>query len=478
MNPVRIGNKRELFWDDYLINTSLTGAYRKQHSPRTGDVVITLDRPWEGDGCDYYSIIYDGGKYKMYYLAWEMLDPEATKHTTNAIKICVVESTDGIHWERPELSIRPFPGYETNNILLDENDEVFDTFHAFLDENPACPPQERYKATSSGGTWDGKSALWCWTSPDGYHWTKRWIMTQKGCFDTQNVAFWSKTFGKYFCYIRDFHDVPGNDMNAGIRDIRVMTSADFKTWTDPVLLDFGNQDDVPLYTNAVFTYPRAPQMLIGMPTRYVERHEWNGNFDQLTGAVARQKRMKVNRRYGLTTTDCVLMTSRDGFTWDRMDEAWIQPGIERDYNWVYGDCYPSVGVIQTPSDLPGAPDEYSLFTFDGHWSQQTTHLRRSTLRMDGFRSYRADYAPQKLVTKPLLYEGGRLHLNFSTSARGYVYVTARCGKEEIKSCELFGDTLDRVVPFNGDLEAFAGKEVTLEFTMSDADLYAMQFVND
>jgi len=477
MNPIKIGNKRELFWDDYLINTSLTGACRRQHSPRLEEVVMEFNMPWEGDGCDYFSVIFHEGVYRMYYLAWEMLDPEVTVHTDTVIKICCIESTDGIHWYRPQLTVRPFPGYETNNILLDENDDLFDNFHVFIDENPACPPQERFKATASGAKLRQRDSLWCWVSADGYHWKKSFPMTDKGRFDTQNVAFWSPEHSKYFCFIRDFHDIPEGDLNAGVRDIRVITSTDFRNWTDPVPVDFGGADDIPLYTSAVFRYPGAPEVLVGMPTRYVERLSWTPNFDQLTGAEARKKRCRVSPRYGLTVTDCVLMLSRDGFHWDRFDaQTWLQPGIERDHNWVYGDGYPAVGVIRTPSALPGAPEELSFFAGERHWSQNPAHLRRFTVRQDGLFSYRADYAPKTLVTKPLLYEGGQLHLNFATSARGYIYVTANCGKETIKSCELFGDTLDRTVPFDGDLRAFEGKEVTLEFVMSDADLYSMQFV--
>jgi len=478
MNPIKIGHKRELFWDDYLINTSLTGAYLRQHAPREGhETLIVMDRPWEGDGCDYMSIIRDKGIYRMYYMGWHMLNPEMTAHDClSQVRICCIESSDGIHWERPELDV-PYGAYQKTNIVLDAGEKVACTFHAFIDENPACPPDERIKATvvTTNGTGQEHYTLMCYTSADGYHFEEACQITSKGMFDTQNVAFWSETHGKYFCFIRDFHGDPALDLNEKIRDIRVIVSEDFKTWTDPVELDFGGKDDVPLYTNAVFQYPRAPQMMIGMPTRYVERLQWNGNFDQLPDAGMRAKRSAIHPRYGLTTTDCILMTSRDGFRWNRFDEAWLSPGIERPMTWVYGDCYPAVGVIQTKSDLPGAPDELSLYSYDGHWSMKGTYLRRHTIRMDGFLSYRADYAPQKLVTKPLLYEGGRLHLNFATSARGYVYVTARCGKEELHSCELFGDTLDRTVPFDGDLEAFRGKEVTLEFTMSDADLYSMIF---
>lgn len=470
---MRIGTGRELLWDDAPVNTSLTGAYLRQHSPVISETVMEFNMPWEGDGCNYFSLTSQNGIWRMYYLAWRMLAKEEADGSPARIRVACIESEDGVHWRRPELKLRSYPGHEKTNILLDETDGNFDNFHCFIDENPACPPEEKYKATSRC---DNGGFLWCFTSPDGYRWKKAWPMTDKGTFDTQNVAFWSPEFGKYLCYIRGFHDVPGEDWNAGVRDIRYMTSDDFKHWSDPVLLDFGSSEDIPLYTNAAFRYPDAPQMLVGMPSRYVERSTWNGNFSQLTGAEARRRRMEVNPRYGLATTDCVLMTSRDGLHWLRGDEAWIDPGIERDRNWVYGDCYPTPGLIRTPSRLSGAPEEYSLYLYEGHWSGTPAVLRRYTLRMDGFRSYRADYAPQKLVTKPLLYEGGNLCLNFSTSARGFMYVTAKCGKDEIKSCELFGNSISRIVPFDSDLNAFCGKEITLEFTMSDADLYSMQFV--
>ena len=47
---------------------------------------------------------------------------------------------------------------------------------------------------------------------------------------------------------------------------------------------------------------------------------------------------------------------------------------------------------------------------------------------DGFFSYRAKYNrthPATLVTKPLVFTGDTFTMNFSTSARGGVYVTIR-----------------------------------------------------
>jgi hypothetical protein len=472
MNPINLGNKRELFWDTFLVNTSRTSACLKQHPPQIQDIVMECGEPWEGDGCDYYSILKDGDVYRMYYLAWQMLNEDYTAHTTDRIKICYAESKDGIHWEKPNLNIVKYRGSGNNNIIFDEKLFRIDNFYAFLDTNPNCDPNERIKAT----VYDSNlRELWCFYSEDGIHFTRGWPITNEGKFDTQNVAIWYEKQELYYCYIRDFHDYEGEDLNEGIRDIRYITSPDFKAWSDPALIDFGDSEDIPLYTNAVTKYERAPQMLIGFPTRYVERKNWNENFDQLAGAEPRHKRSGIHPRYGLTTTDCVLMTSRDGKSWNRFDEAWMTPGIERAHNWVYGDCYPAPALIETKSGLEHAPDELSLYCFERHWSTLPTKLRRYSIRKDGFISYHATYAPQTLVTKPFTFSGSQLELNFSTSARGYIYVKIYSKDKVLKSCELFGNSLNRIVPFEGVLSDLAGEEVVIEFLMSDADLYSLKF---
>ena len=78
MNPVFIGNRRELFWDDFLVNKSRTSPALKQHSPTIKEIVLEFDEPWEGDGCNYFSIFKDGNIYRMYYLAWQMLSEDYT----------------------------------------------------------------------------------------------------------------------------------------------------------------------------------------------------------------------------------------------------------------------------------------------------------------------------------------------------------------------------------------------------------------
>lgn len=469
--PVQIGDRREVLWDEELIERRHTTARLELHRPQTREIVLEHDRPWEGDGCDYHCILRDEGLYRLYYLGWEIMEPAASRH--GPIVVCYAESEDGLTWRKPDLGICEFQGSRANNIILDHHTASFDNFSVLRDPNPACPPDERYKGVGVDGR---DHFLWCFTSADGIHFRKAWRMTDKGKFDSLNVALWDRHSGEYRCYLRDFHAVPGDDLNAGIRDIRWTVSRDFRSWSEPVLLDFGGADDYPLYTNAVQAYYRADHVFVGFPSRYVERKEWTPNFDQLAGVERRRERMRMHPRYGLATTDCVFMSSRDGKRWQRWDEAFMTPGPEHERNWVYGDCYPAVGMIETPAERPDAPPELSLYTFEDHWSRLPAKLRRHTLRVDGFVSYRATYRPCRVLTRPLVFTGQSLSLNLATSAKGYLRVRLHGADRTLESCELFGDSLDRRVPFaGGDLAELAGRPVRVEFLMSDADLYSFRF---
>ena len=472
---IYIGGRREVFWDDHLIDTTRTTATLRLHAPQPKEVVIDHDAPWEGDGCDYHCIVADDDLYRLYYLGWGTLDPDVTEHIPRPIVVCYAESTDGKTWVKPDLGICEFAGSKANNIILDDQTAKFDNFSVFKDANPACPADELYKGVGLDGN---DHFLWCFTSPDGIHFGKAWQMTDQGKFDTLNIAMWDRHSGQYICYVRDFHGgPPGADLNERIRDIRWMVSDDFRTWTTPVLVDFGGADDYPLYTNVAQQYYRADHVFVGFPSRYVEKREWTANFDQMGGVQRRRGRMAVQPRYGLTITDCVFMSSRDGKRWKRWDEAFMTPGPEHEYNWVYGDCYPAVGMIETESDLPHTPRELSLYTFDYHWGMRPAQLRRQAMRIDGFVSYRATYAPCQLVTKPFTFAGDSLSINFATSAAGYVRIRLVGKDTTLDSIELFGDSLDRRVEFEGgEVAALAGAPVEMEITMSDADMYSFQFV--
>lgn len=482
---LELGSRRELFVDDFLI-AQKSGLELRLHAPVPREVVMVRDRPWEGTGTDFETVFRDGDVIRMYYMACKLTTDDGAKLTKPIVAhACYAESRDGLVWTRPSLGLFGYEGSKENNILWEE--PGLDNFTPFKDANPDCPPDERYKALVGLG----KRGLFVMKSADGIHWSRRSdqpiIPGDKGAFDTMNVAFWDAQRRLYYCYFRGFHDSAGKDFieaTKGIRDIRVSTSRDFRTWSEPHKLQYQSPDDDALYTNQVEPYYRAPHLFVGFPMRYVDRIDSRVSLDALPNPGHRRRRMVFSPRYGSVITDGLFMSSRDGLAFNRWDEAFIRPGPERGNNWVYGDALKGRGLIETPASDPTAPPELSLYVTEGHWIDEAEPLRRYTLRVDGFVSLHAPRAPGEFVSKPLTFTGARLSLNFATSAAGTLRIELQDeagrplpGFALADADRLFGDTLDRAASWGGrtDVSAFAGKVVRLRVVMSDADLYSLQF---
>ena len=474
--------KRELFWDEFLTDADNTTATLSVNRPHKCGVVMEFDEDWEGGSCDYFSVWQDDDIYRMYYNAagFPTVVPEGYPTT---LKICYAESKDGIHWYKPNLGIINFEGSKDNNIILWHETDFFDNFYAFKDGNPKCLPEEKYKAVAECGF---QGNLWGYTSPDAIHWTRRQMITNKGKFDTLNIAFWDDKLQRYCCYIRDFHDNEEID-KYGIRDVRYISSEDFWNWTDPERIDFMGGDDIPLYTNNITPYYRNTDIRTGFPTRYLDHDlKLTKNYDRLTNRKTRMRWYQGEPRGGTTVTDCVFMSSRDGKNFRRFDEAWLTPGPEAGMNWVYGDCYPACGMVEIrDTDYPHADNLIAMFCTEGKGfaKSKPAKMYMYTTRLDGFASYKATYKPQKLTTKTFTFEGNQLRLNFRTSGIGYVHIRVLDENdnfiEGFETCDIFGDKVDRPVDFeNGDISTLQGKPIKLEFNMSDAEIYSVIFTDD
>jgi len=463
---LEIGRQRELFLDEFLLDKEKTTAARVLHHPVRRELIMTNDAPWEADGWVYYTVFEDQGLYRMYYLSMPMYNREHTRHDPPFHHINYAESRDGIHWIKPELNIWEFQGSKKNNIVMIT--DTMDAFHVFRDTNPACPKEQGYKAvyTKPG------PELWCMASEDGLHFKEGWRIGEKGHFDSYNSAFYDAEKGIYCCYFRDFHD--------GIRDIRYMTSSDFRNWSEPVRVQYTHcTRDYQMYTNHVQPYFRAPQIYIAFPTRYTDRGEWTENYDALCGSEHRKWRMQFNPRFGTALTDCLLMSSRDGNSFYRYGEAFLAPGPESRKRWIYGDSYLAYGMLATPGAVWGEDRELSFYSVNNCWTDEPAQVFRYTLRMDGFVSMQGDSDGKQVVTEVLTFEGNELTINFSTSAAGSVYVKILDEDENpingFESTEIFGDSTDRRITFGAELSAIAGKPVRLCFTLFDADLYSFKF---
>lgn len=451
--PLNLGSRLEPIVDDSLF-ASLDGTELRLQHPQAGETVLTFDKPWEGRFSGYGTIIVDDGLYRLYYRGL----PEALADGSTLETTCYAESTDGIHFEKPNLGIFEVLGTRENNAILADMAPFSHNFAPFLDTRPGVEPAHRYKALA--GT--SQTGLVGFVSEDGLHWSKlrEEPLITDGAFDSQNVAFWSETEGQYLCYLRTFVD--------GFRWIARTTSEDFVNWTEVKNMNFGDVPSEHLYTNQTMPYFRAPHIYVGTAARFMPGRrvvsseafaEWGGEGP-----------------YANDCSDSVLLTSRGGYDYDRtFMEGFVRPGPGLQ-NWTSRTNYPARGIVPT--------GEYEMSMYvQRHYGQPDHSLQRMILRTDGFASIHASYDGGEATTVPVVFDGDELVVNFATSAAGSVKVEVLdangaplAGFTRDEADELVGDAIEHAVTWSGsgDISAWAGQPVQLRFIMKDADVYALR----
>ena len=478
-----IGKRREVCWDEYLIDKA-ENVKVQMHHPEYRGVALHCDAPWEGNCCCYFVLIPESDQMRLYYRGCrDELDEFDNCRATHRTYFCYAESRDGKQFHRVSTKMIPYAGQENNNIIMDN---IPDNIYFFYDTNPDCRYEERYKGLAQ----IGDQELWYFKSADGVHFEKERMLCNDGAYDSMNVAFWDEKTQQYFLFFRGVHGGGSQNgkwtaeetrlrHNTVVRDVRVRTSKDFVHWNDAQMITFSpEREDTELYTNQIQKYYRARDMFIGFPARYVDRYGDPQNFPHLPDWKKRQGIIRKFGREGTVMTDAMIMTSRDGYTFRRTDEAFLTAGIERGCNWYYGDGFLCYGMAETESDIPGAPNEISLYMGQCYRAKDV-ELARYAIRLDGFFSWRCDYEPGVVLTRPIRFEGNALSINFATSAAGYVRIRLLDADgapiEGYDSGCLFGNSVDRTVDFSEALEKLAGKEVRMEISMRDADLYSFRF---
>jgi hypothetical protein len=489
-----IAARRELFVENTLISRLSGGARLQLHQPTPREVSFICDKPWEGASCAYMKVFQDGDLYRMYYRGSDVVYTKEGYSSPHPEVACYAESRDGIHWTKPELGLFEYQGSKENNIIWMGSGSH--NFAPFLDANPDCPKEERFKALAG----DFRKGLQAFVSADGVRFTPvgQKPVIAKGAFDSLNLAFWDTIAGTYREYHRDFRQG---------RDIRAGTSKDFVHWTDPEFLSYeahrhgGESDAAPpvrdadpanqlsgrvsqLYTNQIIPYYRAPHIYLGFPTRYIDRG-WTYSATQLPRHEYRQLRGAKSRREGTAVTDGMLMASRNGTHFHVWPESFIRPGLRKRQSWFYGDTYQNHGLVETKSAIEDAPPELSVYVSENSHQDHPGQFRRYTLRIDGFVSLTAPLAGGELDTTTLKFQGNRLSLNMSTSAAGSVRVeiqdekgTAIPGYTLRDAHELYGDSLSLAAAWKDrvtNLGELAGKPIRLRFVVRDADIFSYQF---
>ncbi|MEX0936842.1 MAG: hypothetical protein WDZ59_03205 [Pirellulales bacterium] len=214
-------------------------------------------------------------------------------------------------------------------------------------------------------------------------------------------------------------------------------------WTEPIDMA-ANEPGEHLYTSGTHPYFRAPHIYVALPTRF-----------------------QAGRS---SITDVVFMTTRPGS--DRFDrlfkEAFIRPGLGPQ-GWGNRSNYVAWHVV------PTSDTEMSMYMYGGgHY----------VFRYDGFVSVHAGYEKGEFLTKPLLFKGRALEVNYATSAAGGIQIEIQDaegapteGYRLEESDLLYGDHISHTVPWKGssDVGELAGQPVQLRFVMNEADLYSIRF---
>ena len=159
-----IGGHKELFIDGAPVasmrNVRLTmNAPYQDHEP-----VLLPQAPWEYRIHPYATVLREGDTFRLWYLAYEWDPPAGVdlpvsgaaadaalfwQHTRG--RLCYAESSDGVHWQRPNLSLVDYRGSGDNNIL---GPAVHDSVRqagcnaGTVFKDPTAPPERQYKLWS------------------------------------------------------------------------------------------------------------------------------------------------------------------------------------------------------------------------------------------------------------------------------------------------------------------------------------------
>jgi len=523
-SSIDIGSVKQLFvgpWtedgrDEYLVDTMRNVTMTMNEARVTGERLLVNDRPWEGTARvdNRQFVLKDGDIFRMYYSAL-VRDPQSSQVPFSRV-LCYAESSDGIHWDKPNLGLWEWEGSRDNNIILpnDDFEYVFPaaTCPAVFIDPVAKSPDEKYKMFLHIYPWKGgdygdlkplRKAQYPFCSPDGIRWKLMNPRRVNGrAADTQFSVFWDQRVGQYVSYTRvkpprmvgravsdDFLHWRGETtvMAADEADL-----ASLPPLSDKLDLRFGGLD---FYGGNVTKYSEADNVYISL--LQVHSH-WKVGVDhtyQIASQEAPGQEQAVSENMAASrkpqqlpaTLDVQLATSRDGVHWNRAPgrKPFIRLGPQGSFwskqIWSEGNAIrvgDELWMYFTGLDVPHNSLQ-SVLPSNGAKS-------RAVLRLDGFISADVDYHGGEMTTRPLIFSGSKLQLNLATGAGGFVKVEIQDedGKPitgfalSDEADEISGNYIRVFATWNGetDVSSLAGQPIRLRFVMRDSKLYSFQFL--
>jgi len=428
--------------DDYLV-ASKDNIVRRYHAFQkyTNNPVLVVDRPWEHNvvSCSTVLRAEDGKGFRMWYYCWTHPNDPDHGHALYAV------STDGIHWEKPDLGLLPWKvNGSSNNNFVSASGSIM---HTPNDPDPA----RRYKAVHSGNFFFS-------ASPDGIHWER---ISQGELFKAGDTGhlMWDPLTDKYRGYAKVNTWVAGQRRRA----IGYSEGTGIEQWPPMQLImapdDFDDRWVKPnsvqrshFYNCPVFAYQN---LYLGLMSIY---------------------RAEDDEGYFHGPIFVELVTSRDGIHWLREegDRPPLLPcGPPR--TWDHG-MVAAASVVSVGDQL------YLYYSgYDGLHDYLPFHsaIGLAFLRRDGFVSLDGGDNPGEVTTKRLTGLTGPLHVNCEAGA-GLLQVEVLDaawrilpGYKRTDCNEPRSDGVDQVVTWREHAELPAAKgPLRLRFFLKNVSLYS------
>lgn len=216
-----------------------------------GPVMIHSDGANSIDGYGtalYGTVLHENGKFRMWYLAWPHRSDDPKYNTPEERPdfyrpIGYAESTDGIHWTKPNLGLVEFRGSKNNNaVLIEPTDHPYSRpvdFNAVLYDPKDPDPSRRYKMAYI--VFDLKrrfSPVVNAVSADGLRW--KLVNTEpytRGHFENTALVRFKD---EYYTSGQNIYPFGGNlaDGTPAGRVMTVLRSPDFKKWSPDRVIAF------------------------------------------------------------------------------------------------------------------------------------------------------------------------------------------------------------------------------------------------
>lgn len=491
--PIRIGNRRQLFLDGSIVQRRERLERRvcpvRKHPDNP---VIRPEHDWEPGGYIHRTVLYDEQEqvYKAWCSGFGRAWRPAGEGPTLSAALFYFTSEDGIHWRRPELDVFPISGCPTNIVAMAAGCDhpnrwpfLCEPFGVSKDTGDP-DPQRRYKLGFLHLTRDyqgpdkdpyhkgSRRGLGVAFSPDGINWTPMEKPVTWATCDGMTQWMRDPRSGRFVLYGRTKHYAPevlnlyGDDpffrRNNWGRAVRRAESEDFVHWTP-------DEGELILSTDALDGPGEEIYGLCVFP--------WEGIY---VGLV-----QMFHNYEDHIELDFQLAVSHDGVRFDRLSDRSPFIPVGGVGSW---DRFNN----NLSSSLPVRMGDELRFYYGGrNYLHAGAHKgpdngREASLRfvagvglgavkLDRFAALEATFDPGTLYTEPILVEGDTLHVNaavpFGVLDVAVLDESARPidGVPPARIAEQDGVDLD--VPID-NFAALRDRPVRLQFTLRNGRLYS------